>query len=75
MRNIIHIALIISGLIVFGSPVFAQKKSKEDKVSYRERKKFDRLFIDAGKAKILGDYEQAVKLFEACVKIDPDQEI
>lgn len=55
------------------SDLSAQKKAKKSEISSKESIKFDRLFIDANKAKLLGEYEQAAKMFELCVKIDNSQ--
>lgn len=59
--------------LFFISPVsFGQTENEEDEWSYKERRKFEQLLHDAGKAKILEDYEQAIELFEASRKINPD---
>jgi tetratricopeptide (TPR) repeat protein len=61
-------------ILLFGSAeLSAQKKAKKSEISQKESIKFDRLFIDANKAKLLGEYEQAVKMFELCIKIDNSQ--
>lgn len=71
MRLHLHIlCLAFAGLLTW-SASYAQKKSRSDEISYKDRLKFERLYIDASKAKILSDYEQAAKLYEDCKKIDP----
>ena len=72
MKIFSHIILVLF-LVVAAQEGYAQKKSKKGEISYKEKQKFDRLYIDATKAKILSDLEQAVKLYEACIKIDPSQ--
>ncbi|MEQ8323660.1 MAG: tetratricopeptide repeat protein [Vicingaceae bacterium] len=57
--------------MALATPALCQKGGKKDGVSYKERLKFERLYIDASKAKILGDYEQSIELYEDCKKIDP----
>ena len=54
------------------SPAIAQKKASFETVE-REKIKFERLYVDASKAKILGDFDQAEKLYEACIKVDPSK--
>ena len=71
MRAIQHI-FGLSIILLFTLSLHAQKKSKKG-LTYKEKQKFERLFIDASKAKILSDFEQSIKLFESCVKIDPSQ--
>lgn len=71
MRAGTYIILILLLLASFVTDLKGQKNVNKDNISDKERIKFERLFIDAGKAKILEDYEQAIKLYEACIKIDP----
>lgn len=69
MKRFLHITLFV---FFFSSAVHAQKKEKKDELSYKDKLKFERLYIDANKAKLLEDYDQSIKLFEACLKIDPN---
>lgn len=71
MRTGTHIILFLVLLASYTTDLKGQKKVSKDNISDKERIKYERLFIDAGKAKILEDYEQAIKLYEACIKIDP----
>lgn len=48
----------------------SDKGKKKSELSEKDRRKHDRLFVDANKAKILQDLEQAVALFEQCLKLD-----
>lgn len=66
-----HILFLVLITLLVNANSFAQKKGKKEELSYKERLKFERLFIDASKAKILSDYEQSIKLYEECKKIDP----
>lgn len=66
-----HKFLIFLLLALFTIDLKGQSKVNKDEISDKDRIKFERLFIDAGKAKILEDYEQSIKLYEACIKIDP----
>lgn len=72
MRTLRHIAILLPLLILAGEG-FAQSKKKKEELSYKDRQKFERLYIDASKAKILQDYEQAIKLYESCVKLAPKE--
>ena len=51
-------------------PALAVAQDKKDDVTYKDRQKFERLYIDASKSKLLEDYQQAIKLYENCKKID-----
>jgi len=72
LRIFSHIILFLL-LAVTVLDASAQRKSKRGEISYKEKQKFDRLYIDASKAKLLSDLEQSIKLYEACLKIDPSQ--
>lgn len=72
---------IILVLLLFTTTSFSQWKSyyPEEKVSKKEQKKagneknkklFDIHFFNALKAKSLGDYEEALKHFDKCIKTD-----
>ena len=46
-------------------------KKMQEKMDFEKNKKlFDSHFFDALKAKSLEDYEEALKYFEKCIKID-----
>ncbi len=71
-KNILHI-IALAIFLASSVDVEAQKKGKKGEISYKDKQKFERLYIDASKAKMLSDLEQAAKLYEHCIKIDPSQ--
>jgi tetratricopeptide (TPR) repeat protein len=48
----------------------AQKEQAEP-LSSSEEKKFSALFLDANRAKIIGNKEEAIELYQKCLEIDP----
>lgn len=73
MTTFRHITLLLALTLAILNVVAQSKKNKKDDLSYKDRLKFERLYIDASKAKILGDYEQAIKLYDGCTKIAPKE--
>jgi len=49
----------------------AQKPGAEKELSSRELREFTTLFMDANKAKILGNFSEAIRLFQESLQIDP----
>jgi tetratricopeptide (TPR) repeat protein len=68
-----YILGVLLAIGIAAGPVFSQKKNKKNELSYKDKKKYERLYVDASKAKILGDFEQSIKLFEQCLKINPNE--
>ena len=48
-----------------------QKQGADKTLTSRELREFTTLFMDANKAKILGNYSEAIKLFQESLQIDP----
>ncbi len=49
-----------------------QKQGAEKELTSRELREFTTLFMDANKAKILGNFSEAIKLFQESLQIDPE---
>ena len=70
--------LILCSLIFSSEFTYSQWNKKREKnktklvLSDGERKKFDHNFFEALKQKHLENYEDALVLFEKCIKIDPN---
>ena len=68
LRAALYTAIIMLFQFLANPGLLAQQK--DDHLSYKDRQKFERLYIDASKAKMLSEYEQAAKLYESCKKLD-----
>ncbi len=69
---------IIAILLLFSLSVAAQsgkRNSKSSRVSDKERAKAERIFIEANKAKFLGDYQEALTLFAESARKDPQNHV
>ncbi len=72
------ITLIFFALIFSSEQIYSQWNKKREKnktnlaLNYGERKKFDHNFFEALKEKHLENYDDALVLFEKCIKIDPN---
>lgn len=62
---------MLSGCTLFSGSQSKKAQKEEFTLSEKDRMDFTRLFFDGNKAKILGDYGKAKKLFEQALKIDP----
>jgi len=63
-------------LLLSGCSLFSGSQSKKNdhtpvELTEKDRMDFTRLFFDGNKAKILGDYGKAKKLFQQALRIDP----
>lgn len=63
--------LMLSGCTVFSGSQSKKNQKEEVILSEKDMMDFTRLFFDGNKAKILGDYGKAKKLFQQALKIDP----
>jgi len=50
----------------------AQKKQTKEDITERKKKKSKSLYLDANKEKVLGNFEQATKLFLQCLETEPE---
>jgi tetratricopeptide (TPR) repeat protein len=64
--------LLCSGCIK-SAQVNRKEKASTNDLSEKEKLKFDYTFHNAGKEKILGNYELAVQLYLQCIKINPKE--
>jgi len=70
---LLSIAII---LVLSTADLTAQKKkqkgnSNESGLSYEQQVKHDRLYIDANKSKILGDFDEAIAIYKQCLQMNP----
>jgi len=74
-RNISLFGIIIAVMLFASSCSSSKQVSKKEKqieqLSNKDRLKLERMFLDANKAKILGEYQKARTLFSECIKLDP----
>lgn len=70
MKDLIRILflLLLCGPGPLATDLFAQKKAQ---LSEEQRINFERNFINAEKEKMVLNYDEALKLFKACLLIDP----
>ena len=79
MRPFRHIipALLLLFLVGASPDILAQKSKKKGKsnkkeLSYEDELQARRYFLNASRARLLGNSEEALELFEKCIKIDPN---
>jgi len=72
MSRVLHILLIFVLALSVGVASGQRRKKKEKGPSYDDRRKITELFFDASKQKMLGNYEEAARLYHDCIKIDPN---
>ena len=78
MKQLIFI-LSLLGFLSQPSFVYAQKKHAKDKVTSHEESAHKSMaaiatFIEAGKAKMLGDITTATRLYNTCILADPEND-
>ncbi|HRP60027.1 MAG TPA: tetratricopeptide repeat protein [Vicingus sp.] len=75
-----HIIIIVSCLIFFGcsssktaekSPVV--KSGKKVELSEQDKMKYDFMFFNANKERMIGNYQLSAGLFLQCIELDPSQ--
>jgi len=76
LRICLHIIIILIAAFISTGDVHAQKKRKKRKtrgkeLSYEASRKFEELFFEAAKEKMLGNLEEAAVIYHECIKINP----
>ncbi len=69
IKHLLYTTLAI--LMLVSSPLSAQNdKSGKKKISASDRTKVDAMYVDASRAKIKGNLDEAASLYVECIKID-----
>ena len=63
--------LSFSIFIFYGCSISKKIQSPNDGLSYGKKMENTGIFIDACKEKMIGNYDEAAKLFERCIETDP----